>query len=654
MLFTLTRSPRLVLALLLTLIIRLPQLHGDSFSVTLGKLNRHLAGDSTLSASQLTEAAATIQQEAEELTLNVLNIEKALYIVNLYETQHDPLFIGDATRGGFPRQPAGGLELERVIFALQQALLDHAYTPKGVKTAPQIFKGAAFETASFFPGAVAAPEDPDVIHEARINASHPTAWGSPVSGNEVPARRPTGCYVAPGSIVRMIAPPSLINQGYSIRVGAHSWDLQKKPVISRLDRVSIVYPITERDTWITSPLGGGIYIEVPYEANAGIVKVLFKNAVKAPFFSARSFAPTSLDEWKNVERNHPAPWADFETDKFMMQVPTNWVSALEDPVSLMQDWDKAMDAVTELFGLPSRLPKTVLYLQVDITMRGNANFPGYPQSNYPYNPLKDEKGYAKHWMVRGPQYADWTVFHEVGHAMLFTKFKGEVEAVVNLPTVAVFNRKFGVDLDTAFGQSVLKKDQISLDQAAIMWMVTENFRQGNPMNISNKPGDEVKYQHRGYGKYVEIVNLFGWEALSRFWHSVHLDYNKGITYPRNNDPTDSRILRMSIAAGADLTPLIHFWGVQPDDPDQLARDIRRAGLKPSAAIRDRLLHYQTLIPMDNAAFRAHTNIIYPKGLGTPKNLLYGEGWYSVWLPKYNATHGEAAQVALQEIIDLYF
>jgi hypothetical protein len=64
----------------------------------------------------------------------------------------------------------------------------------------------------------------------------------------------------------------------------------------------------------------------------------------------------------------------------------------------------------------------------------------------------------------------------VGHAHLFTKFKGEVEAVVNLRYVAVLNRRFGVDLDTAFGRS-FNKEYISLDQAAVMWMVTENFRQ---------------------------------------------------------------------------------------------------------------------------------------------------------------------------------
>jgi hypothetical protein len=187
-----------------------------------------------------------------------------------------------------------------------------------------------------------------------------------------------------------------------------------------------------------------------------------------------------------------------------------------------------------------------------------------------------------------------------------------------------------------------------------MWMVTENFRQGKPMDITNSERNEVRYQHRGYGKYVEIVNLFGWKPLQDFWHSVHLDYLEGIEYPRNSDPTDSRILRMSIHVGVDLTPLIHFWGVQPEDPAALKRAISEAGLKPSAKIHDRLVYYKTLIPMSNDEFTRHARTVHPKRIGEGRSPLFGEGWYYAWLAKYERSHGEAAQAALGDILDLYF
>lgn len=337
----------------------------------------------------------------------------------------------------------------------------------------------------------------------------------------------------------------------------------------------------------------------------------------------------------------------------MMQAPTKWIYNYDDPVTLMQDWDTSMDIVSELFGLPLVRPKTVLYLQTDVIYRGSANFPGYPQSNFRYNPNKAENGHSNHWLLKGPQSSGQTIFHELGHAQLFTKFRGEVEAVVNLPFVAVLNRGFGVDLDTAFGRS-RGQAHISLDQAAIMWMITDNFRNGRPMNISNSTANEVRYQHRGYGKYVEIAKLFGWEALGDFWHSVNLDYLEGIEYRRNSDPTDSRIVRMSQKAGADLTSLIHFWGVQPDDNNALKKTMDEEGLKLSPLIYDRLIHYKTLIPMNNAEFAEHANIVNPKGIRRGKNPQYGEGWYYTWLPKYEESHGIAAQAALQEIIDIYF
>jgi len=622
-------------------------------STAMSRLAEHINETSTLDAIQIKQQTEIIRKNIDQIGKASDIISEALDLVGSYETTAGPLFMNRATRGGFPRKPAGGLELDRAMFAVQQGLIDHAFTPGNLKKFNDLLNGAAFKTSSYFPGAVDAPTDPTVVHEVRINASQPACWGIPVMDNDKPARRPTGCYLAPGSIAEVIVPRSMVGKGFSIRVGAHSWDLRRKPKVVRLDRVSIVYPIEEIRTAIANPLGGGIYIEVPYLADAGIVKVRITNVVRSPFFSARSFDKTTLEQWRTTERHHPGPWTDFESDKFMMQVPTKWIYNYDDPVTLMQDWDTSMDIVSELFGLPLVRPKTVLYLQVDVIFRGSANFPGYPQSNFRYNPNKAENGNSNHWLLKGPQSAGQTIFHELGHAHLFTKFRGEVEAVVNLPYVAVLNKGFGVDLDTAFGRS-FSKPYVSLDQAAVMWMVTDNFRNGKPMDISSSQRNEVRYQHRGYGKYVETAELFGWKALQDFWHSVNLDYLRGITYPRNSDPADSRILRMSKTAGADLRPLIHFWGIHPDDNDALGKAMDAEGLKSSPLIYDRLVHYKTLIPMNNAEFAAHARIVNPRGIRKGRNPLYGEGWYYTWLPKYEESHGAAAQAALQEIIDLYF
>ena len=620
------------------------------------KLKDHCSGVNVLSAADITAQSAIIKSNVTLLGSADTVILKAFDVVKTYEIKQGALFVNSSTKSGFARATITGLELVQAMFNLQQGLLDYAYTDKTLKSYPNIFKGYRFETSSYFPGAVAAPADSTVKKVVKINGSVPKDWGSPVMYATSAARRPTGCYLAPGTVVTVKVPQTFVNRGYKVRVGAQSWDLKALTTVKRLDRVSLDFAITDTITRVSNPLGGGIYIEVPYLANDGLVDVEIKNAVESPYFSARSFDKTTLEKWRAIERKKPGPWADFESDKFMMQVPRSWIYNFDNPVTLMSDYDKSMDAVSELFGLPLLRNRTVLYVIIDVTYRGTANFPGYPQSNYPYSPATVETGNKNHYLLKGPQYSEWTVFHELGHAQQFTKFTGETEAVVNLLFVAMQNNKFGMELNKALSLSISNagNTNMSLAQTALMWMVTPNFRNNKPMDHSNTSSDEMKYQQRGFAKYVEIANLFGWDALSGFWKTVSEDYEKGITYPTNTDPTDNRILRMSKIAGVDLSPLVHFWGVHPDNATTLKSAIAAAGLKPSVEIYDRLMYYKSIVPRTNEQFQTHAHVIYPGTINQAASPYYGEGFYTAWIPIYNTAQGDSTVLSMQKIIDAYF
>lgn len=82
------------------------------------------------------------------------------------------------------------------------------------------------------------------------------------------------------------------------------------------------------------------------------------------------------------------------------------------------------------------------------------------------------------------------------HAQLFTKFRGETEAAVNLPLVYVQHVKFGYTLDQAFINSFARSGIFTIDRAAVNWMITENFRLGNEMDTSNSEYNEMRYQVR--------------------------------------------------------------------------------------------------------------------------------------------------------------
>ncbi len=622
---------------------------GGPLTTAMTALKNHITGTSTLTNTQINSQASVIATYKDQIGDTDAYITQALDLVSTYETIKGALFLNSTTSAtaGFSRTDTSSVDkaLAVAMLGVYQALIDDAFNSSNLAIRRSLLEGAAFASASYFPGAVTPPANPNAVYSVQINASQPKAWGYEVDFQTQPARRPTGAYLAPGSVATVTVPPALVNKGFQVRVGAHVADLKNKGSVKRFDRTTLVYNITSTDTLVANPLGGGIYIEVPYLAAEGLVTVDIKNTVRSPFYSNTVARQTTLAQWQTTERNHPGPWADFESDKFMMNVPRGWIYNYADPVTTMANWDLAMDAVSDLQGLPRVRPKTVLYCQIDVLIDASAFSPGYPQSNDTYSPRTAVNGNQNHDLLNGPKFCDHVLFHELGHAAAITKFNGELESVVNLLYVPVHNRMFGVSLDEAFGRSLNTNAGAAMTRrhAALNWVVTEKFRNGQPMAAT-----EMNYQHRGYGKYVEIAGLFGWEALGNFWNSVAVDYENGITYSKNSDPPDSRILRMSKAAGVDLTPLIHFWGVHPNNASSLKASIQAAQLPKSAKIYDRLVYYQTQVPMSASEFAAHDSAIH--------NLISvnERDWYTSMRTGWTQALGLASVAKIQEIIDLYF
>ena len=64
-------------------------------------------------------------------------------------------------------------------------------------------------------------------------------------------------------------------------------------------------------------------------------------------------------------------------------------------------------------------------------------------------------------------------------------YRGETEATCNFYRAYILNVKFGEDFDYAFANSMSHLPYLTPDQAAIHWMVTNNFRDGKDMDHSN-------------------------------------------------------------------------------------------------------------------------------------------------------------------------
>lgn len=571
------------------------------------QLKEHMKGNKLLSAAEIMDQDAVIQANISAIGIKKEMIAKAFDLVNTYENTIGPLFNLKDGRIMLPREPEPGKEIHYALLTIMDAIT-RSYSSAKLEEFPDVFKGAFFKTSEYFPGKVDPPTDPSNVFSVKVNASQTPNWGTPIFFHrDAYARRPTGTYVAPGTMVKIKVPASVINKGYTIRVGTHFWDLKYRNRIARLDRATIVYPVIKETITVGSPLGGNIYFEVPEGLDGGEISLEITGAVRSPFFSLKQSHKTTLEEWRNIERHHPGAWADFESDKFLMQVPTSWITDYDDPETMLKNYDTAMDAVSDLLGKPRLQGTHTMYRQIDVIMKASVHAPGYPMVNVTYDPKTETNGKGTQAVFLSPQFQPWVILHELGHSHFPSFFVDEVESIVNLLHVAVANDGFGMPLDSALGISIEGRYDVTLDKAAMTLMVTDPFRKNQPLNR-----DRMSYQHRGHAKYVNVARLFGWDVIGNMFKKINEDYNHGIVINKTHHPTDDRILRMSVEAGVDLRPLLHFWGRPPIDNQSLADSLKLAGLPASKRIYDALEHYKTIIPKNLKEGRELAKFMFPK------------------------------------------
>ena len=639
-------------------------LNEPAFSAAMASLSGHYQNTDVLSEENFDQAALDFQQNRGLLWTETDLLVSALNLIDTYEFHQSPLF--STAPHEIPRQADDGEALEdkqaRTSLYIHQTVMNTVFTDEVVQACSDELDGRDWKTADRFPGkAPSTPADLERVHTIPVDATKQEPIGWPVAFTKYPSRRPTGLYLPPGAVGTVTVPPALVDQGYTILVGGSTRVREGEPEETRnhrrLPNVARRYRIISEETRIANPVGGGIYIEVPYLADAGLVQVSVTGVIEAPFYSKRSFDRMEETDWQG-RSNAPGPWATFVTDKYLMDLPRDWVYAKPDVEEVLDNFDKQMDGFSELLGyLPSERNDVVLYMAPDVWIRHGGGGIGYPQTNFRYDIDEEYFGNRDTGLSFLTGLPDDLELHELGHTHGISMFRGELEAIVNFPYVYVQNVKFGMDFDEAFLRSIGYVPEgdggYTVDESAVHWMITENFRNGAEMSTKEEQ-DEFQYQHRGYAKYADIARLFGWDALRDFYRQQNLDIEGGIDRnPAGLDPTDNRIRLLSVAAGVDLTPLIHFWGIHPVDPSALRTAIAGEGLPASEDIKLLLLRYRDLIPADNAAFNQHYQDIWPS---QPEggNPVYGYGWYNAWKDVWDESHAEATRQSLDNIIALYF
>jgi hypothetical protein len=621
----------------------------------LNDLQDHINANFTLSPNDLTYIKTIFTLFPECLASSEANILLSKSVVEDYDNVFGAMFTTPNTQNGFYKDPIAspGMELERAMIALQQGILDQIFTSDVYDAFPQHINGWKYGACTTFPGFVAPPADSTIGVSVPIRANFEDPDGMnpyyEINGDGTDhALRPTGLYLSPGSVATVTVPDSLVGQDYWIRVGSHDWDLTNRDMFLRFDRISKKFLINSNTIEVFNPLGGAISILVPYGADDDIVQVTVNNGVEAPFFSLKSFYETTDF---NAELSKPGPWAVFETDNVMFTIPKHAiVPGQYDLMQTLVDWETALRGMNSILARQIIPDKHNMYMIADVDIRVGVYSIGYPMSNTPLN-YTDVPGPA--YFINGPGPDDETNFHELGHALAISQFAGEEEALVNFPYIMAMNYGLGEDLNVAVNYSFVP-NTFDIDKTAAHRMVSNSF--GSARIILNSTTNEVRYQHRGYGHYFEIVNMLGWCPLRNFWKQESIDFENGIDHGINDQDNDGRILRMSVAAQADLRPLFHVFGILPQDSVALQDTLTQSGVLPSLTIYNRLQNYFNLIPADNAAFVNYALSVYPNLYteGPTADPDYGVGWHYLKSLTYNSGEAQNRANILQSILNIYY
>jgi sugar lactone lactonase YvrE len=509
---------------------------------------------------------------------------------------------------------------QRIQYTLQQWIIDNLYTTSNTSS----MVGVTFSDHVVFPGAVdsSAPRASDVSFN--VDGFYKTDPGFTLN-DQGSVIRPTGYYAAPGELVTLTLPSNTVNQGVKIRVGAHLGDLEVTwSEFSRFPRIYTTYDVTSTSLVVANPFGGAIYIILPDGSDFGTMTCQVSGAVKSPYYSNKPGFERSLSEYQVDLANNYVKWVDWESPKFMTTFPAPAATTVDNPDDVITLWDKTFDSFNTHLGRPlERFRAEYILIDCQNNYAGTAAPAANPMplevtganlfnatpTMTPINVINGDAFMTGDGSTLGTTHH--VILHEYGHLHNPPTLHEEHETIVNLPAVAVYNQVFGQSMEDALRYS--NQQRLNFDEAALDWILSPPFRSGERMEIdlvnydNYLDGRQLAYQTRGHAKYADIAKLYSWEKLGEINGYF---YQERIINPfaNNSYQDDIYISAASEKMNINMAPLFDFWGVLASDNLVSKLETRPTDDK----IKERLLHYRSIVPADNAAFQVVYDNMTPK------------------------------------------
>jgi hypothetical protein len=321
--------------------------------------------------------------------------------------------------------------------------------------------------------------------------------------------------------------------GLALRIGCHTDGLWHLDRWSRAPEITLERPFEGGAVEAASPFGGPVYVVVRATGEVA-EEVTIEGAVPAPRYVLGS---TSAREWA-AARRAPGPWAELETAKVVLTVPSEHVRALADPEPLLRFWDRVLDANADLAGIPHEHARPERYV-ADVQISA-----GYMHSGYPIMTHLDAAPRMVDLALLSSK-GDWGLFHEMGHnhqAPEWT-FDGTGEVTVNLFTLYV--------LETVCGRPRSEGHEALPQRTA----------KARAHAAAGAPFDRWKADpFLALTTYVQVIEAFGWEPI----RAVIAEYRALPQAERPRDDAAKRdqwLVRLSRRVGRDLGPFFEAWGI---------------------------------------------------------------------------------------------
>ncbi|WP_372847136.1 hypothetical protein, partial [Pontiella sp.] len=170
----------------------------------LSELENHLLGSTPLTGSEIALDMYTITNNAGLFASNTTVIAAGFDLVEAYDAEEGALWLSGSSVQSFDRTTVSDEDIDWVVYNVMQTIMDETYTVANVAANASFLDGKLFGCSAGFPGSVSAPVT--ATNTVTINASYPEDEAWPRSGEGIYARKPTGNYVAPGTIATVAVP----------------------------------------------------------------------------------------------------------------------------------------------------------------------------------------------------------------------------------------------------------------------------------------------------------------------------------------------------------------------------------------------------------------------------------------------------------------